>query len=106
MNLLNAGLYIVAGILLNMSLAHLANYAETIRHRLIARTASPKVTSTLWGILQLFLGALILLWLKYKFELSLDTFFLFLGFSVWAVFLSVIADRLDKAEKKRPAKEN
>lgn len=90
----------VAGVLLNMSLAHLANFAETTRHRSIARTSSPKLISTLWGILQLFLGALILLLLKYRFDLNLDTLCLFAGFSIWAVFLGALADKKDRESKR------
>ncbi len=99
MNLVSYLLYGVAGILLNMSLAHLANFAETTRHTIIARTSAPKIASTAWGILQLFLGGLILLLLGYKFELSWNTLCVFLGFSLWALFLGVIADRNDKAGK-------
>ena len=100
MTILYYPLYFVCGIFLNMSLNHLVNFEETKRHPMIARTGSPKLASSIWGTIQLLAGGVILLLLDYKFELSFDTLFLFLGFSVWAVFLSVIADRLDKAEKK------
>ena len=90
----------MAGALLNMSLAHLANFAETTRHRSIARTPSPKLTSILWGILQLFLGSGILLLLKYQFALSSDTLCLFAGFSLWAIFLGALADKKDKEGKR------
>jgi hypothetical protein len=47
----------------------------------------------------LFFGALILLWLHYQFTLSLDTVFIFLGFSAWAIFLAKLAEKRDKQAK-------
>jgi hypothetical protein len=96
MNILNYLFYIFAGILLNMSLAHLANFAETRRHPMIARSKTPKLASTLWGLGQLFFGGLILILLHYQFALNLDTAFIFLGFSTWAIFLGVIAEKADR----------
>ena len=96
MNILNFFLYFVSGVLLNMSLAHLVNFAETIRHPIIARTKFPKLTSTFWGLAYLFFGGLILLYLNYKFELSLETAILFAGFSFWAIFLAVVSERADQ----------
>ncbi len=93
-------LYFFAGLLLNMSLEHLVNFNITLHHPMIARTGSPKLASTLWGLGQLFLGGLILLLLHYRFELSWNTFFVFLGFSLWAIFLAFISDRGDQKGRK------
>ncbi len=90
----------LAGILLNMSLVHLVNFNETRRHPIIAKSKTPKLSSTLWGLGYLFLGGLVLLLLNYRFTLSLETAFVFLGFSVWAIFLGLIAERADKAAQK------
>ncbi len=88
--------YFVSGIFLNMSLNHLVNFSETRRHPMIARWKSPKLTSSIWGCIQLFAGGIILLLLGYKFELNLNTLFIFLGFSVWAIFLGALGDRADR----------
>jgi hypothetical protein len=101
MTILNGLLYFAAGILLNMSLAHLVNFAETGRHPLIARTGYPKLASTLWGLVYLGLGGLILLLLGYQFTLQPATLLIFLGFSVWAVFLAATAERLDRRGRAR-----
>jgi hypothetical protein len=89
-------LYFIAGILLNMSLVHLVNFAETRHHPIIARSKAPRLASTLWGLGYLFFGALILLLLHYQFALHLDSAFLFLGFSAWSIFLARIAEKRDK----------
>ena len=81
-----------------MGLVHLLNFAETRRHPMIARTKSPKLASTIWGLVYLFVGMLILLLLRYTFALQLSTAFIFLGFSVWAIFLAVLSDRVDRRE--------
>jgi hypothetical protein len=96
MNILNDLFYLVAGILLNMSLVHLVNFSETRHHPIIARSKKPKLASTLWGLGYLFFGALILLLLHYQFLLSLETGLIFLGFSGWAIFLGIIAEKRDK----------
>ena len=95
-NLLNYFLYFLSGILLNMSLVHLVNFSETRRHPMIAKSKTPKLARTLWGLGQLFFGGLILLLLKYQFALSLATACIFLGFSVWAIFLGVMAEKADR----------
>ncbi len=92
-------LYFIAGILLNMSLFHLENFAETRRHPTIAWSQYPKLVSTIWGLVQLFFAILILLLLHYKFELRPSTGFIFLGFSVWAVFLGITSERADRKAK-------
>jgi hypothetical protein len=96
MSILNFFLFFISGILLNMSLAHLANFAETTRHPIIARTKFPKLTSTIWGLVYLLLGGIILLSLHYKFELQPNTAFIFLGFSAWAIFLAAVSERADR----------
>ncbi len=98
MSILTACLYFVSGVLLNMSLVHLVNFAETRRHPIIARSKFPKLASTLWGLIYLFLGGFILLALNYHFEWQLSTVLVFLGFSVWAVFLGIVAERADRKE--------
>ncbi len=82
MSILNACLYFVSGVLLNMSLVHLVNFAETRHHPIIARSKFPKLASTIWGLIYLFLGGFILLALNYQFEWQLSTALIFLGFSV------------------------
>ena len=96
MNILNDFFYFFAGILLNMSLVHLANFSETRHHPIIARSKRPKLASTLWGLGYLFFGGLILLLLHYQFMLNLETGFIFLGFSGWAIFLGILAEKRDK----------
>ena len=96
MSIVNALLCFVAGIFLNMSLLRLVNFSETRVHPMIRRMKSPKLASTLWGLLQLFLGALILLLIHYRFALTPDTAVLFLGFGGWAVFVAAASDRSDR----------
>ena len=96
MNSMHYFLYFLAGILLNMALVHLVNFAETRHHPIIARSKTPKLASTLWGLGYLFFGLLILLLFHYQFALNLDTIFTFLGFSVWAIFLGAIAEKRDR----------
>jgi hypothetical protein len=61
MNILYYFLYFLSGILLNMSLAHMVNFAETDHHPIIAKTKFPKLASTLWMLVYLSLGTIILL---------------------------------------------
>ncbi len=96
MNILNFFLYFVSGVLLNMSLAHLVNFAETTRHPIIAKSKFPKLASTIWGLVYLFFGVIILLSLHYKFESQPSTVLIFLGFSAWAIFLAVVSERADR----------
>ena len=96
MIILDSLLYFLAGILLNMSLVHLVNFAETRHHPMIARSKRPRMASTLWGLGYLFFGSLILLLLHYQLVLSLDTVFIFLGFSAWAIFLAATAERRER----------
>ena len=103
MSIVNDVLYLVAGILLNMSLLHLVNFSETRRHPMIKWTKSPKLASTLWGLGQLALGALILLLLHYRFELALTTGFIFLGFGLWAIFVAAMSDRNDRRRQPDPS---
>jgi hypothetical protein len=100
MNILNYLFYFLAGILLNMSLVHLVNFSETRHHPIIGRSRAPRMASTLWGLGYLFFGVLILLWLHYQFALSLDSVFIFLGFSAWAIFLANLAEKRDKQAKE------
>ena len=100
MSILNACLYFLSGVLLNMSLVHLVNFAETRRHPIIARSKFPKLASTIWGLIYLFLGGLILLALNYQFAWQLSTAFIFLGFSVWAIFLGIVSERADRRDKR------
>ncbi len=100
MIVLNYLLYFVSGVFLDMSLIHLTDFDETRHHPMIARSKYPKLASTLWGLFQLFCGILILLLLKYKFELQLSTAFIFLGFAVWAVLLGINSQRRDRREKR------
>jgi uncharacterized membrane protein len=94
--LLTYFLFVLSGILLNMGFVHLLNYSETIKHPIIAKTKNPKLSSTLWGLGYLFAGGLILLLKKYHFDLEINSLLIFIGFSVWAIFLAVIADRADR----------
>ena len=96
MNITNYLLYFVAGILFNMSLLHLANFSETKRHPMIKWAKSPKLASTLWGLLQLSLGTLILLLTHYEFELTPGTAAIFLGLGAWAIFVAAMSDRSDR----------
>jgi len=88
--------YFLAGILLNMSLVHLVNFAETSHHPMIARSKRPRMASTLWGLGYLFFGLLILLLLHYQFALGLDTVIIFIGFSAWAIFLAATAEKRER----------
>ena len=96
MDILNYFLYFLSGIFLNMSLIHLTDFDETKHHPMIARSKYPKLASTIWGLIQLFFGLLILLLLNYKFELQPSTAFIFLGFSIWAIFLGIVSMRRDR----------
>ena len=100
MSIFNACLYFISGVLLNMSLVHLVNFAETRRHPMIARSNYPKLASTIWGLVYLFMGGFILLALNYKFEWQLSTALIFLGFSVWAIFLGIVSERSDRKEQR------
>ncbi len=93
MSILDGFLFLLSGILMNMALVHLVNFAETSHHPIIARSKRPRLASTLWGLGYAFFAGLILLLLRYRFELSLATFMIFLGFSAWATFLAIIAER-------------
>jgi hypothetical protein len=60
----------------------------------IAKIVSTHIGNALNGIVLLFFGILILLLIKYKFALSLRTFFVFLGFSVNFIFLAWWMDKI------------
>ena len=89
-------LYFLSGILTDMGLVHLYNFAETSHHPIFARSKTPRLASTLWGLGYVFFAGLILLLQGYRFELSLATVFIFLGFSAWAIFLAVLAEKRRK----------
>ncbi len=85
-----------SGIFLDMSLVHLFNFEETRHHPMIRRWRSPKLGSSVWGVIQLFCGGLLLLLFHYRFELSLETLFVFLGFSFWAILVGYWSSKRDQ----------
>jgi len=98
-SVLNLALCFMSGMLLSMSSIFLFNFAEMSDHPLVARSRSPKFASALWGLAFLFLGALFLLGFDYHFALSLNTLFLFLGFSIWRIALEVMSERRERKAK-------
>ena len=97
-------LYFAAGIFLHMSLLHLFSFYETQHHPMIARAGNPYLASKVWGIVQLFLGVLILAVCQYQFGLNLPTLFVFLGFGFWAILLGGVSGKRYKHQTK-PAPE-
>ena len=61
---------------------------------------SPKMAAAIWGIIQFFVALLILLPQKFQFGLNLDTFFVFLGYSFWAVLAALFSTRFQSKENK------
>jgi hypothetical protein len=88
----------VSGVFLDMNLFHLLNFSRSIRHPAVRIWRMPKLASTIWGLIQLFCAALILLLVKYEFALSAYTLCLFLGFGSWAIFLAALEERDDRRE--------
>ena len=93
MVILNYFLFFLSGILLEMGLVHLFNFSETRHHSIIARAKRPHLATAIWGLGYLFFGLLILLLLHYQFTLQPTTLAIFLGFSSWAIFLAMVAER-------------
>src|SRR5579859_5615283 len=85
-----------AGVFLNTSLVHLLNFEETRHHPMIRIWRSPKLGSSVWSVVQLFCGGLILLLLHYRFELSLETLFVVLGFIFWAILIGYWSGKRDE----------
>jgi len=94
--ILNYFLYFLSGILFYMSLVHLFDFEVTKTHSFVKMWQYPRLASTIWGLLFLFLCTIILLFLKYKFELNLKSLFIFLGLSFWAIFLGFISEKNKK----------
>lgn len=93
MTILKLFLCFISGVLLNMAMVHLFNFAETSHHPIIARSKHPHMASTLWSLGYLFSGCLALMLVHFRFEISLDALAIFLGFAAWAIFLATIAER-------------
>jgi hypothetical protein len=83
--ILNNFLYFCAGVFFHMSIVHFFCSSETVNHPMIRIWENPRLASSISGSIQLFFGLLILLLLKYKFELNFNTLFLFAGFSFWGI---------------------
>ncbi len=82
---LDAFLCFCAGVFFNMCILHFFCMSETATHPMIRVWSRPRLASAIWGSVQLFAGALILLLLKFRFTLDLDTMMLLAGFSSWGV---------------------
>ena len=63
------------------------------RQRLPGRAA--RLASTVWASVQLFAGVLILLLIKFRFALDLDTLVLLAGFCFWGVLGALLFDHGD-----------
>jgi hypothetical protein len=82
---LDAFLCFVAGVFFHMSFLHFFCFAETSTHPMIRMWKRPRLASAIWGSIQLFAGALILLLITFRFALDLDTVMLLAGFCFWGV---------------------
>lgn len=101
---LDAFLCFCAGVLLNMSALHLFHFEQTATHPMIRMWRHPRLASSIWGSIQLFLGALILLLVKFRFALDLDTMLLLAGFCLWNLLGALLFSR-DRTDTGRPAGE-
>jgi hypothetical protein len=99
---LDAFLCFCAGVLLNMSVLHLFHFERTATHPMIRVWKHPRLGSSIWGSVQLFAGALILLLIKFRFALDLDTMLLLAGFCFWSV-LGALLSGTDRSAPGRPA---
>lgn len=82
---LDAFVCFCAGVFLNMSVLHLFLFERTATHPMIRMWPRPRMASALWGSVQLFAAALILLLIRPRFALNLDTLLLVAGFCFWSV---------------------
>jgi hypothetical protein len=78
-------LFFCAGVFFHMSIVHFFCFSETASHPMIRIWKNPRLASSISGVIQLFFGLLIILLLKYQFELNFNTLFLFVGFSFWGI---------------------
>jgi len=77
---LDAVLCFCAGVFLHICVLHFFRWEETSTHPMVRMWKRPRLASTVWASVQLFAGVLILLLIKFRFALDLDTLVLLAGF--------------------------
>jgi hypothetical protein len=94
-------LFLFAGICFHMSILHFYGFSETASHPMIRIWKYPKLASSIWGSVQLAVGLIVVLLLKFQLQQAFDTLFLFVGFVAWGILRAAILENKDS--KKSPA---
>ena len=93
MILINLFLLFCAGIFFHMSIKHYFCFSETIDDPLIRMWKYRYIACTIWATVQLAAGLLIIFFLNYQFEPSIESLFLFIGFSSWGILRGIIMEK-------------
>jgi hypothetical protein len=88
-------LFFFAGICFHMSILHFYGFSETASHPMIRMWKYPKLASSIWGSIQLAVGLIVVLLLKYQLQQTLDTLLLFAGFVAWGIVRAAILEKKD-----------
>ena len=91
-------LFFLAGIVIHRGFMHHFSFDRVKTHPMIRIWKSPKMAAAIWGITQFSVALLILLLQKFQFGLNLDTFFVFLGYSFWAVLAALFSTQFQSTE--------
>ena len=93
-------LFFLAGIAIHMGFMHHFSFDRVKTHPMIRIWKSPKMAAAISGIIQFSIALLILLLQNFRLGLNSDTFFVFLGYSFWAVLAALFSNRFQSIESK------
>ena len=93
-------LFFLAGIAIHMGLMHHFSFDRVKTHPMIRIWKSPKMAAAISGIVQFSIALLILLLQNFRLGLNSDTFFVFLGYSFWAVLAALFSNQFQGKENK------
>jgi hypothetical protein len=93
-------LFFFAGVVIHMGLMHHFSYDRVKTHPMIRIWRSPIMAAAIWGIILFAIALLILLLQHFQLGLNLDTLFVFLGYSFWAILAALFSNQFHNKENK------
>ena len=93
-------LFFLAGIVIHMGFMHHFSFDRVKTHPMIRIWKSPKMAAAISGIVQFSIALLILLPQNFRLGLNSDTFFVFLGYSFWAILAALFSNQFQGKENK------